>query len=335
MCTVHSIPFSPPHPTTQRLSHCSGKGSFFKPHVDTPRSEMMFGSLVIVFPTPHEGGALFLRHGGHEWIFDSGRELAASREPSIGYVTFFSDVEHEVAPVISGHRVTLTYNLYFDDGEGTTSSNSVSEHLPLPPAANEYAFRETFKALIENPEFMPDGGTLGFGMRHVYPIASKADHPNPLEPIYSTLKGSDAIVYQTTRALGFQPVLYMFYKVETRSNLAGAVIDKVFDLSDGGFYYQTRGIAELVVLEGGIEVCQAGTSTDEHYDERVERVEWVSPVTKFNRHRSAFGTYGNEPSMDVVYADLCMFVRIGKVGERMAYPSVSQLKKEWERGRGV
>jgi len=34
------------------------KGSFFKPHVDTPRSDKMFGSLVIVFPSPHEGGAL-------------------------------------------------------------------------------------------------------------------------------------------------------------------------------------------------------------------------------------------------------------------------------------
>ena len=45
---------------------CLGKGSFFKPHVDTPRGEKMFGSLVVVFPTPHEGGALFLRHHGHE-----------------------------------------------------------------------------------------------------------------------------------------------------------------------------------------------------------------------------------------------------------------------------
>jgi len=53
-----------------------GEGSFFKPHLDTPRGEMMFASLVIVFPTPHEGGALLLRHHGHEWIYDSGQELA-------------------------------------------------------------------------------------------------------------------------------------------------------------------------------------------------------------------------------------------------------------------
>jgi hypothetical protein len=31
---------------------CPGEVSFFKPHFDTPQSEKMFGSLVIVFPTP-------------------------------------------------------------------------------------------------------------------------------------------------------------------------------------------------------------------------------------------------------------------------------------------
>lgn len=72
----------------------------------------MFGSLVIVFPTAHVGGALRLRHGGTEWTFDSATEVLNQPTPSIGYVAFFSDVEHEVTPVTSGHRVTLTYNLY-------------------------------------------------------------------------------------------------------------------------------------------------------------------------------------------------------------------------------
>lgn len=37
---------------------------------------------------------------------------------SIAYITFFSDVEHEVSEVTSGHRVTITYNLYFDVTKG-------------------------------------------------------------------------------------------------------------------------------------------------------------------------------------------------------------------------
>lgn len=95
----------------------SGKDSFFRAHQDTPRGAKMFGSLVLVFPTPHEGGSLVLRHEGKEWSFDSAKVLAEQPSPSIGYVAFFSDVEHEVLPVKSGYRVTITYNLYFGDGE--------------------------------------------------------------------------------------------------------------------------------------------------------------------------------------------------------------------------
>ena len=160
----------------------------------------MFGSLVIVFPTPHEGGALLLRHHGRQWIFDSGRELAAARQQFIGYVAFFSDIEHEVAPVISGYHVTLTYNLYFDGGGPV--KDPVTDHLYTPQGTNEQAFSEAFEALLENPEFLAEGGTLAFGLRHVYPI--KRD----LAPVYDALKASDAVIYKSVRALGFEPVLY-------------------------------------------------------------------------------------------------------------------------------
>ncbi|KDQ32100.1 hypothetical protein PLEOSDRAFT_22419 [Pleurotus ostreatus PC15] len=38
-----------------------GPGSFFKVHKDTPRSEAMFGSLVLVLPISRKGGELLLR----------------------------------------------------------------------------------------------------------------------------------------------------------------------------------------------------------------------------------------------------------------------------------
>jgi hypothetical protein len=72
----------------------------------------MFGSLVVVFPSRREGGALILRHGGQEWTFDSAEAVRAHDSPAIAYVAFYSDVEHEVTVVRSGYRVTLTYNLY-------------------------------------------------------------------------------------------------------------------------------------------------------------------------------------------------------------------------------
>ena len=42
----------------------------------------MFGSLVVAFPTPHEGGALLLRHRGQEWTFDFASVLAAAQHLS-------------------------------------------------------------------------------------------------------------------------------------------------------------------------------------------------------------------------------------------------------------
>ena len=110
----------------------------------------MFGSLVVVFPTFHEGGALLLRHHGHEWIFDSGQVLAgaANDQPSISYVAFFSDIEREVAPVTSGHRVTLTYNLYFDDGGPVSEKDAISEHLLPLQLPNQEGFHEAFKRYL-------------------------------------------------------------------------------------------------------------------------------------------------------------------------------------------
>jgi hypothetical protein len=284
----------------------------------------MFGSLVIVFPTPHEGGALLLRHRGQEWSFDPSQELAAERQPAIGYVAFFSDIEHEVAPVISGHRVTLTYNLYFDDDGPDFTGDIVSEHLsPLPTrASNEVAFREAFNSLLANPEFLGDGGTLAFGLRHVYPIE------NSLKHVYNALKGSDAVVYRSVRALGFQPVLYLYYEAKPADwTTRGALIDKVFHFADGDYPDGYVDIIETVRENGGIVVHQEGWKICmRHYDREnmmpKETVEWVTPLPTFNRKGSAFATYGNSPMFNVVYGDVCLVVRIGKAGERLAYPRV-------------
>ncbi|KAF8495736.1 hypothetical protein F5888DRAFT_1615515 [Russula emetica] len=264
------------------------KGSFFKPHIDTPRSEKMFGSLVIVFPASHEGGVLLLRHRGKEWTFDSGRDHTAERQPSIHYVAFFSDIEHEVTPVISGHRVTLTYNLYFDEfGPTTISEDSVSRPLLSTQAANERTFHETFETLLQNPEFLADGGALAFGLRHVYPIEDSLEH------LYGVLKGSDAVVYWTVQALGFEPVLSLYYewKPPSSDNLEGVLIDEVIDFSCARFPGEVGDISNLLRQRGGIIVHREGWEVDRTYGyETPEHVDWVTPVTTFNLGLPQFGS---------------------------------------------
>jgi hypothetical protein len=166
----------------------------------------MIGSLVIVLPTPHEGGSLLLMHRDYKWNADTDDTTATEGEASISYVAFLSDVKNEVAPVTSGHRITLTYDLYSDDSGPVSANDAVPEHLTPPRLANEEEFRGAFKTLLENPEFLADGGTLAFGLRHVYPIKN-----NNLKRVYRVLKGSDADVYQSIRALGYELVLYAYY----------------------------------------------------------------------------------------------------------------------------
>ncbi len=79
------------------------EGDFFKGHVDTPSSEEMFGTLLINLPVEHEGGQLTIKEplrGNEREEFTTGWGKASGFE----WVAFFSDCEHEVLPVIRGHR---------------------------------------------------------------------------------------------------------------------------------------------------------------------------------------------------------------------------------------
>lgn len=307
-----------------------GKGSFSNPHVNAPRDKGVFGSLLIVYPTPHEGGALVLKHGDHEWSFDHSLELAAAHEPSIGYVALLDDFEFEVMQVISGHLVTLTYDLYDDDGEPESGINGGAERLTLLP--NERAFREEFKALLENPEFLPDGGTLGFGLRHVYPINSRGD----IKYTMGAPKGSDAVVYWAARALGFEPLFYVLYELprwmnSTEGGLIGRPIN--FSINKPKDSSTVLDINQVIRRNGGIIVCQDPDSYREQdgaYD-KPEKVEWVTPRTTFNEQKSVYFAYGNHPELRFVYGKVCLVVRIGKAGERLAYPTSAQLEKVWEK----
>ncbi|MED5373859.1 MAG: 2OG-Fe(II) oxygenase [Myxococcota bacterium] len=83
-------------------------GGFFAPHRDTELDERMWGSLVVVLPTEHEGGALVVRHGGRTERFELG---ALAQERRLGFVAFYADCVHEIEPVQGGRRVSLTFAL--------------------------------------------------------------------------------------------------------------------------------------------------------------------------------------------------------------------------------
>ena len=131
-------------------------GGFFKAHVDTPRSERMFGSLVVCLPTQFTGGELIVRHHKEEIKYDWS-STASDALSTLHWAAFFSDVEHEVLPVSEGYRVTLTYNLSYQ----SKASDSTFD-------VKTCSFYRLLQATLSNPVFMRGGGVLGFNSHYSY-----------------------------------------------------------------------------------------------------------------------------------------------------------------------
>lgn len=109
-----------------------GPGQFFKPHQDTEKHPGMVATLVLVWPSPHIGGELVVRHGSEQAHFAS-QHLNAD---TIRWFAFYADCRHEVLPVTEGWRVVLSFDLVLPAQHATPRA-------PVPPALLD-ALREHF-----------------------------------------------------------------------------------------------------------------------------------------------------------------------------------------------
>lgn len=99
------------------------------------------------------GGQLAVRHGGREIVFD----WAPKSADTIQWAAFFSDCEHEVLQVTEGHRVTLTYNLFWIN----YGPASMSDHLRALDQESLHFF-DALEKLIENKHIIKEGDfTIG------------------------------------------------------------------------------------------------------------------------------------------------------------------------------
>ena len=293
-----------------------GPGSFFKAHVDTPRSEAMFGSLVIVLPTNHEGSSLTFRHRGLEYSFDSAKAVALhenTTNPQVAYVAFYSDVEHEVSIVQSGYRVTLTYNLYWAE-----DIQSPSDNILMNDARDR--FKSAFDTLLKSPEFLPEGGFVGFGLAHKYPIATYSSSKVPskkVSEIEDALKGTDAIFKPICQALSLDAHLKAMYTkgrgggiyclVDRFVNFRGKEVDDDYGL----FHWLASKYRGVVVYDA----AKGPPSTALLFDE-AEPIEWIVPLSKVNSFESLFFAYGNQASVGYAYGDVCLVARVLSAEDR-------------------
>lgn len=267
-----------------------GKGSFFKAHVDTPRGTKMFGSLVILFPTSFEGGNLIMRKGEKEWSFDAAKALAECSGPHVAYVALYSDVEHEVSMVQSGHRISVTYNLYFDD-----DAPSQAPTIPLSLSPHALELKNILDILLLDATFFPDGGWLGFNLEHKYPVNGTFYN---LKQIKKNLKGTDAEVVRIAKELSLRTSIRAFVSAD-------------YDLIafDGYIPDLTDVCAENIAhINGAVTL------------EEDMPVYWINKRTsELNRYEPE-DVHGNEPDVEYQYKSFCLFIEVGKPGMRTTPP---------------
>jgi hypothetical protein len=93
-----------------------GKGQFFLPHQDSEKDDAMVGTLVVSLPSVHTGGELVIDHAGDSRTYRGSRD-------ELTFVGFYADCRHEVKPVRSGYRVTITFNLLADVEPSTLAAD--------------------------------------------------------------------------------------------------------------------------------------------------------------------------------------------------------------------
>ena len=141
----------------------------------------MFATIVVVLPTPFTGGDAYLSHSGQKVVLNtSGQSLSKTT-----VLAWYTDVMHEIKPIMSGYRVALSYNLVH-----TTTS--------LRPSLTDNAgpllkLRHVLLSWKQNDE--DDLDRLVIKLDHDYSHANLSA---------SALKGSDA-QRQTSEAVGRVP----------------------------------------------------------------------------------------------------------------------------------
>ncbi|KAK3333222.1 hypothetical protein B0T19DRAFT_439999 [Cercophora scortea] len=273
-----------------KLNVYEGPSGHFHAHVDTPRSPFQFGSLVVCLPVPHEGGELEVRHKGKTMAFDW--SSTATEDAALHWAAFYSDCEHEVFEVKSGHRLTLTYNLYAVPGvQDPSLAGCRIEPTKLP-------LMSRIESMMGDKDFMPQGGWLGFYTTHAYPHTSEHFETG-------ALKGIDMVIWQGFQALNCGVCLRPI--VSSTSWTYGLRIDAIgryfpLVISDDISYIEEPKDMEEFLERWGTE------------DIAFDDVEWLnSPGNK--EPQLTYLAYGNEASTSCLYSYCAILIAVPPYGD--------------------
>lgn len=227
------------------LNVYSGPTGRFRPHVDTPRGPTQFGSLVVCLPCCHEGGTLRVKHRGQIIDFD----WANASLRSIHWAAFYGDCEHEVLEVKNGHRVTLTYNLYYSSVSSFDHRVYLTNQLPLYSIVHD---------MLEEPSFLRKGGTLGFFCHHQYAHT----HGSARKSLPHAFKGVDLAIYSVFQSLRLNVGVYPIIKNKSE-NMGGMSMENL----KSDTYDEDEGDHVELFLQSLVDQPEDGVEDESSYEE--------------------------------------------------------------------
>jgi hypothetical protein len=191
------------------------------------------GFLIVIFPTPHDGGVLSLKNKNGEQVFDSSNELLglAPGESNITFVAFRSGLQLAVSSVTSGYLVILIYIIHHQPTDSKAEVYLKSQ--------KERDLVRSLDEILSDSSFMPNGGKLAFSLSNSYPGPEIPRHHDAgdddddgynryewtaeeqsgafLRDLRPSLKGTDAAIFRACEQLHLAASLQYFIRYEGRS----------------------------------------------------------------------------------------------------------------------
>lgn len=287
-----------------------GAGSFVGPHKSAANSDKIFGFLDIVFPTAHTGGICSLRNNEREWRIDFATMLSESQIPLVGYAAYFNEVEREIGAIISGHRLMLSYKLYFASGGDSPSATMI-----FAPGPFELSLKTALAEFLNDPKVLPNGGYLGFGLRHQYPVSPEMR----VDILRSSLKGSDAIITRVLDGLLLPWSLRVLYRDRGSHSEQTFVLHKfISDLSRKDVVWSHWGAGEKMgpgaefvrfVDEFGNDDEKRAGDYSKYPEDVIDIIQMTEMPSVTNVH-SQYLAYGNEVMIGNLHGDICLVVEV-------------------------
>ncbi|TFK88725.1 hypothetical protein K466DRAFT_488388, partial [Polyporus arcularius HHB13444] len=108
VCEVLAVDFQASRPRCQLSKLILYEpGSHLLPRVDTDEVNDTFATIVVVLPSQFNGGEVRVAHGELSKIYDNSAKSLATTS----VLAWYTDVEHELRHITSGHRLALSFNL--------------------------------------------------------------------------------------------------------------------------------------------------------------------------------------------------------------------------------